>query len=126
MGHAARVDDTPTPPTGVQYLLVRHGRGGAWFVPTCAGFHLGGGSPTSDHVCVHAEKKREEREEVQCKRTQPAHSGSVCFQPVSVPDGWSYRRPPVAVKKMVKQTFPRQFPRYCTDRNGRWRTRADR
>ena len=52
----------PLPPTaGVQYLLVCRWRASAWPAPAWWGFHLGGGSPTNDHVCLQSEKEERER-----------------------------------------------------------------
>lgn len=83
----------PLPPTaGVQYLLVCRRRASAWPAPAWWGFHLGGGSPTSDRVWLQSEKEERERTGSMQTRHQAQtdlHSGSVvCFEPVWVPDGW--------------------------------------
>lgn len=69
----------PLPPTaGVQYLLVRHGRAGVWPAPTCAGFRLGGGSPTNDDVRLQSEKEERKRRS-SMQTTQLAQTGSARF-----------------------------------------------
>lgn len=96
----------PLPPTaGVQYLLVCRRRASAWPAPAWWGFHLGGGSPTSDRVCLQSEKEERERTSSMQTRHQAQtdlHSGSVvCFEPVRVPDGW---RQSVRGKQWVKRS----------------------
>lgn len=59
MGHAMK----PLPPTAaeVRYLHVGPGGERTWREPRCAGFHLGGGSPTRRGAFQSGRTEREKR-----------------------------------------------------------------